>query len=101
MKAFAIVIFLMGASICTLNFYLSFLRRPPLERRKAAQQAVRNVSGFPLVGSLMVAISLLMLKDTQWLLAAGLPLIAIDTGGVHWFLGMMLAERLRSTERRE
>jgi hypothetical protein len=55
-----------------------------MERKK---EEYRWVSGLPVVGSLFVAISLLSFWQSPWLLALGIFLILIDTGGLHWFLG--------------
>ena len=76
------ILFIIGSLICFLNFYLSFLDYPV--------QKFKSISGLPLVGSLFVAISLIFLYKSNLLLTVGLILIAIDTGGIHWFLGITL-----------
>jgi hypothetical protein len=37
-----------------------------------------------------VALSLLVLYVVPGILPAGIALIAIDTGGIHWFAGVMM-----------
>ncbi|MHC4344741.1 MAG: hypothetical protein ACYSUP_08665 [Planctomycetota bacterium] len=50
----------------------------------------RRVSGIPVFGSLFVGISLLKFWQSPWLLALGILLILIDSGGLHWFFGTIL-----------
>lgn len=86
------VLFGVGALVCLMNCYLSCLRHPLHRIRGGAPEAYRWVSGFPLVGSLLVVTAWLLwlrsegsaaLNVTAWLLAL------IDTGGIHWFVLVM------------
>jgi hypothetical protein len=80
-------LFAVGACISLLNFYLSFLWYP---LNKLLGWECPWVSGFPLVGSLsLVAAALLLWNSPQWFWSC-LGLALLDTGGLHWFLGMML-----------
>ena|ERR1017187_327152 len=82
--------FALGAWVCLLNFYLSFVRYPVHRWRGLSKESYHWVSGLPLVGSLFVAFSLLRLHPLPALLPIGLALIAADTGGIHWFIGSMI-----------
>jgi hypothetical protein len=77
-------VFCLGAWICVLNFYLSFLRPlvHPLLRR---QGKLRNVSGIPLVGMAVVA-GLLLAPASVGLSVACLVLMLLDTGNLIWFV---------------
>jgi len=83
-KIAAYMLFCLGGLICFVNFYLSFLRYPLY---KLLNKEYKFVSGFPVFGSMFVVISLIFLWREPWILIPGLTLIAIDTGGLHWFLG--------------
>jgi uncharacterized membrane protein len=85
------ILFIGGGFFCLLNFYLSFLRYPLHKLKGGSRDSYRWVSGIPLVGSLSVAVSLLVLHEVRWMLASGIVLIFMDTGGIHWFTGTMLA----------
>ena len=82
--------FIVGGWLCALNFYLSFLRYPVHRLRGLPKESYRWVSGIPLFGSAFVALSLLCLYSSSAVLLAGIVLIAIDTGGIHWFAGTMI-----------
>src|SRR6266568_9349463 len=82
--------FALGSGVCLLNFYLSFVRYPVQRWLGLSKDSYRWVSGFPLVGSLFVALSLLRLHSVPTLLPIGVGLIAADTGGIHWFIGSMI-----------
>ena len=86
---------LVGGLVCALNFYLSFCRNLLHRLRGGARKAYRWKSGFPLVGSLLVALSIFNFYDVPWILTVALALIAIDTGGIHWFAGVMIYQNLR------
>jgi hypothetical protein len=93
------IIFGLGAFICLLNFYLSFLRYPIHRLRGLSRESYHWSSGFPIIGSLMVAISLIGLHSQTGILPASIVLIAIDTGGIHWFAGSMIYYYFHDTKR--
>jgi hypothetical protein len=80
---------LLGGFTCLVNFYLSFIRYPLFRAFGGEQRDWRWKSGFPLVGSLLVGIAWI-----GWLRGLGsstvdvfaLVLVALDTGGLHWFI---------------
>ena len=80
----------LGSFLCVLNFYTSFLRDPAHRFFGLSKESFQWVSGAPLLGSLLVAISLLAFHSTTWILVTGTIPVLIDTGGVHWFAGTML-----------
>ena len=84
------IAFALGALLCLTNFYLPFLRYPLHRLRGLPKESYRWVSGFPLVGSLLVGLALFNLHALPGMLPAAIVLIAIDTGGVHWFFGTMI-----------
>ena len=86
--------FIVGGWLCVLNFYLSFVRYPVHRLRGLAKESYRWVSGIPLFGSAFVALSLLHLHSFSMILITGIVLIAIDTGGIHWFAGTMIYHAL-------
>ncbi len=79
--------FALGAFLSLLNFYLSFVRVPLL---RALGRPSGFVSGFPLVGSLLLVTSAVLLWRAWRLAYTALAVAALDTGGLHWFLGVLL-----------
>jgi hypothetical protein len=86
----------LGAFLSLLNCYLSFVRVPLL---RALGRPSQFVSGFPLVGSLLLFASAVVLWRTQWLAFTALSVAALDTGGLHWFLGVLLWEAISGRSR--
>jgi hypothetical protein len=87
LEALAYPLFALGAFVCCLNFYLSCLRCP-LSRLTGGEY--KHVSGFPLVGSLSVVIAVVILRGPSLLFWGGATLALLDTGGLHWFVGVIL-----------
>ena len=86
---------LVGGLVCALNFYLSFCRYALHRFRGGSRESYRWMSGFPLVGSLLVTLSIVKFYEVPWILTMALVLIAIDTGGIHWFAGVLIYQNLR------
>ncbi len=85
----ALVLLFPGGMICLWNFYLAFLRYP-LFRFTGGQRAdYRWDSGLPLIGSAIVAVAALCSLGDPWLLWPAIGLIVIDTGGLHWAIGVI------------
>jgi hypothetical protein len=96
-KIVAFSFFGAGAFLCALNFYLSFLRYP-LYCVRGRKGEYRYVSGAPLFGSFLVVVFLIrpeMLQLPRWARFAGLALAALDTGGLHWFIGTMAWQAIK------
>jgi hypothetical protein len=79
--------FVVGGFVCLLNFYLSWLSYPLHRLRGLSPESFRSHSGFPLIGSILVVVSLVGLHSQFTVVPIAIGLIAIDTGGIHWFLG--------------
>lgn len=72
--------------LALLNFYLSFIRPWVLLRRHGSLDGIPHVSGFPILGTLLV-----FLGGAYGFAALGTSLLGIvalvlDTGGLPWFL---------------
>ena len=82
------ILFAAGAFVTVMNAYLSFIRYPVHLALGGTRETYRWVSGFPLVGSLFLWLSILLLSSValKWFAAA---LSLFDTGGIHWFVGTM------------
>lgn len=76
-----------GAWVSGWNFYLSFVRMP-LARWRGRE--VHWVSGVPLVGSLVLALFAAWHWSEPGWFCASVAFAALDTGGLHWFLGTVL-----------
>ena len=83
-----IVVFaaLLGAFISLLNFYLSFIR-PLAHHHLNPTGRYKQVSGFPLFGSVLLWGSAIPLWSEHLSLALGcLAISTLDTAGLHWLL---------------
>jgi hypothetical protein len=78
----ALVVMLVATSIGALNFYLSFIR-PMISGSRSDD---RNVSGVPVVGTLLVVIGTVLGFGSVLCALLGLVVVAVDTGGSLWFL---------------
>src|SRR5437016_13188472 len=92
MHILAYCLFGLGGFVSILNFYLSFIR--PLVCRLRHREC-RFISGFPLVGSVLLLVSFFCFPSGQALRWAALVVGLFDTGGIHWFCGTMLYHALR------
>jgi hypothetical protein len=84
----------LGGLVASLNFYLSFLAAP-VHRLRHGEWPERVPSGFPVIGSLLlgtVAFALPLASSAQ---VAAVVLLALDTGGPHWFVASQLREAIR------
>jgi hypothetical protein len=84
------IAFALGGLLCLMNFYLTFLRYPLHRLRGFSKESYQWVSGAPVIGSLLVALSLLGRHGQEGILAPALVLMAIDTGGLHWFVATVI-----------
>jgi len=96
------LLFAAGGFVCLLNAYLSWLRYPLFRLRGGQPDDYRWVSGFPWIGSLLVVVAWggeireqgsLALDVLAW------SLVAVDTGGIHWFLLIMVCQGLKGRSR--
>ena len=92
------ILFAIGALICAVNFYTSWVRYPLHRLRGGAPEAYRWVSGIPLVGTLLVMLAWarwLRLEGAAWIDVTALLLVLIDSGGPHWMIGTVVTNRMR------
>ena len=101
MKWLMATLLALGGVLCCLNFYLSFLRCLVHRMSGKSSESYRHVSGIPLLGSLLVAVSLFKFWQPSWLLAAAIGLILVDTGGLHWFLGTIVYDAISNKAGRQ
>lgn len=82
-------VFVFGSHISLTNFYLSFLRYPIYRLRGGDERAYKWISGIPILGSLCIVVSMLLINMPDWLWWLGLILALLDTAGLHWFVAVM------------
>jgi hypothetical protein len=90
------VALVVGGALCLLNFYLSWLRYPLHRLRRRSKESYHSTSGAPLVGSLLVALSMFGLRSVTAVVPVAIALIVIDTGGIHWLLGSQIYHAWRA-----
>ena len=73
-------------AIGALNFHLSFVRGLLYRRANGSIEGYRHVSGFPLIGSVLVVIGAAVGFGSALCATLGLLAMALDTGGSVWFL---------------
>lgn len=93
------ILFGLGALLSVTNLYLSFLRHPLHRLRGLPEESYYRVSGFPLFGSLFIALSLIGLRDIPAMIPVAIVLMLIDTGGIHWFIGSMIYQFVHEKKR--
>lgn len=82
-----------GAFISLINFYQTFLRFPLYRVRGGARERYQWVSPVPMIGSALLVISAILLRDsTLWVIVA-MAIAILDTGGIHWFVFWMIWHR--------
>jgi hypothetical protein len=79
----------LGGAVAGLNFYLSFVA-VPVHRLRHGSSPDRVPSGFPFVGSVVLGAVALAAPPGGWVQILALVLLALDTGGPHWFVAGQL-----------
>ena len=97
MRWAATAFLVLGGFLCCLNFYLSFLRYP-IHTLSGSKKEYEWASGIPILGSAFVALSLIVLWSYPLILFVSWVLMLIDTGGLHWFIGMMVYQGIRKEQ---
>ena len=94
MTSIAYALFTLGCVVSLLNLYVTLIRYPLLRLRGVPVEDIGHVSGFPLIGSLLILLTLFAVSDPMvwWL---GLSIGVFDTGGLHFFAVVMLVDSLR------
>lgn len=95
MQTFLLVIWSLGALIGMVNFYLSFLHYPVHILFRGSKEDYRYVSGYPVMGSVFVFVGY-SYSQLDFIPAASLALVFLDTGGIPWILFMCLLMALKS-----
>ncbi len=80
-----VCVYSLGAWVCLLNFYTSFLRFPIHRLRGGSEEDYKFVSGIPLVG-VLVLLGMALLPINTYITLASIALIVMDTGSVTWFV---------------
>lgn len=75
-----------AAGIGLLNFHLSFVRPWMFKRRHGSFENYQFVSGLPAIGTVVVVLTVIASFGVRLVAFAGLAILAIDTGGLPWFL---------------
>jgi hypothetical protein len=69
-----------------LNFYLSFVRPVLFRWRYGSLEPYRHVSGFPIVGTVLVVVGGLLGFGSVVTASVGLVALSLDTGSSIWFV---------------
>lgn len=86
-RPFAAVGFMIaGLFFAIINFYLSFIRPRRLLRRHGSLEGISNISGIPLIGTILVIFGGAFGVGAIGTALLGLLVLALDTGGAPWFL---------------
>jgi hypothetical protein len=78
-------LFGLGSLVSLTNFYLSLLRYPLFILRGRSRDEYRHISGFPMVG-MLVLFGLALTPASRALSLATFVLLLIDTGNIPWFV---------------
>ena len=91
---FGLTLLSLGTFITCINFYLSFIRYPLHRLRGRPREDYRFVSGFPGVGSGFLWFAAFLLASHPPLMWTSIAISLFDTGGLHWFAGVMLYQAI-------
>ena len=98
----AYVLLGLGALVVAWNFYLSWVRWPIHRIRLGKSVPYQFVSGLPLIGTgLCVGALLLGQSKESFPVLLTWVVIALDTGGPHWFIISMVVEGFREVRNHE
>jgi len=92
------ILLIVGGLLCALNAHPSWLRYPLHRLRGGLPEDYQHASGVPLFGSLLVVIvwgAQLRDENSVVLDSIAWTLVAIDTGGLHWFVLSVVYHRIR------
>ena len=86
MGTLGVILLTVGSFFTLMNAYLSFVRYPVHLALGRTRETYRWISGIPLMGSLLLWLSIPLLRSVglKWFAAA---LSIFDAGGIHWFVG--------------
>lgn len=81
------ILVVFGLAFVALNAFISFVRPTLYARRNSGSlEGYRNVSVFPIVGSILATIAVLFAWGHIFVTSACLLILLADTGGVVWIL---------------
>ena len=72
--------------VAGLNAYLAAVRPLLYRRARGSMEGFKNVSGLPLVGSLLALVGGLLGGGSVTYVALGVVALLLDTGGLPWFI---------------
>jgi hypothetical protein len=75
-----------ATAIALLNFHLSFIRPVLYSRRHGSLNGYRHVSGFPLLGTILVCLGALGGFGAIGSALVGMVAYILDTGSLAWFV---------------
>ncbi|HEY1110550.1 MAG TPA: hypothetical protein VGE76_18005 [Opitutaceae bacterium] len=75
-----------AALIAGCNTFLSFVRPAIFRRRHGTMDGYRNVSGIPLIGTLLLCVGTLTGFGAVGSAAIGIAAFVLDTGGAGWLV---------------
>jgi hypothetical protein len=75
-----------AAWVGLLNFHLAFVRPWLFKRRHGSLEDCRFISGLPMIATLVVVLTVLADFGVRAVAVAALAILAVDTGGLPWFL---------------
>jgi hypothetical protein len=85
----------LAALVVFLNIYLSFIRPSIYRFRHGTLDGFGNISGLPVVGTILVLLAAFFLAPNKALGILLLILFVVDTGGLPCFLFVMAREFMR------
>ncbi|MFN4118051.1 hypothetical protein [Acidovorax sp.] len=92
--AWSVSVLGLAGAFAALNLYLSFIRPWIYSlQTSGSMDGYKRASGAPLVGTLLVVISVMMGFGDWAIAAGGLLILALDVGGTPWFLAAVSRDR--------
>jgi hypothetical protein len=85
-SALGVGLSVVGLLVGILNFHLAVVRPSLYVWRHGSREGMRNVSGFPIVGTFLVVLGGAIGFGDWQSPAVGLVALTIDIGGLPWFL---------------
>lgn len=82
----ALVVMIVAMFIAAPNFYLSFIRPLLFHLRRGSFDEYKNVSGIPIVGTVVVVVGAILGFGSVLCSTLGVVATALDTGGSMWFV---------------
>ena len=84
---------ILALPLAGLNLYLAIVRPALYRWRHGSLDGMRNVSGIPGMGTCLVIAGAVLGFADGWAAVAGLVALALDIGGLPWFLVLTWHDR--------